>query len=143
VDQQRRALAVAAENHALNGVPIDGRDIVRGNLYPHLKRAARHGQRFDGVILDPPPTVPRGGARASSGQDYETLSRLVAPLLAPNAWLLCLFHQRGRTWDACEAEVLRGAAEAGLSVTWRGTSGDDFPETDPTAPMRATVFVAS
>jgi len=141
VDQQRLALLVAHENHALNGVPIDGRDIIRGNLYPHLKRAARHGQRFDAVILDPPPAVSTGGLKRPVGQDYAALGALVAPLLAPHAWLLCLFHQRGRRREECEEEVLRSAALADLEVHWRGESGLDFPESDPHAPMRATAFV--
>jgi 23S rRNA (cytosine1962-C5)-methyltransferase len=140
VDQQRNALETACENHALNHVPIDARDIVRGNLYPHLKRAAKKRQQFDAIVLDPPPVVPTGGSQRPVGQDYPALVRLVEPLLAPGAWLLCLFHQRGRPRTACEAEVLDSMSPAEFSVLWRGESGPDFPEVERSVPMRATAF---
>jgi 23S rRNA (cytosine1962-C5)-methyltransferase len=139
VETQWNSLRRVQENHALNGLPIDERDLVRGDLYVHLPRASRGGQRFDGIILDPPPHVPERGGRARSGQDLSTLSEICTKLLNPGAWMLCFFHRASGTRSACEEQVI-AAAGAPLSVRWRGTSGEDFPEQDPERGLHLTAF---
>jgi 23S rRNA (cytosine1962-C5)-methyltransferase len=140
LDTQTRSLQRAQENHALNGSPVDDRALVRGDVYRHLPRAQRSGQQFDGIILDPPPQVPdRGGRRKPVGQDVGTLARLCSGLLAPNAWMLCLFHGRAGTWQERENEVLSCAARP-LSVIWRGQSGEDFYEVNTQDKLKMTAF---
>jgi 23S rRNA (cytosine1962-C5)-methyltransferase len=140
LDTQARSLQRAQENHALNGIPIDERALVRGNVYRHLPRAQRSGQQFDGIILDPPPQVPeRGGRRKPVGQDVGTLSKLCSPLLAPDAWILCFFHGRTGSRQERENEVLSCASRP-LSVIWRGQSGEDFYEVNAQDKLQMTVF---
>ena len=144
VEMQKRALRRLKHNLLLNDLRADDRDLLREDLYRCLPRLAREGRTFDGIVLDPPPQVPgrpgrnRAG-RAPIGQDYPALSQATAPLLAPGGWLLCLFSRRGRTRAVSEAEVLENAAVP-LAVMARGTSGEDFPEADPEARLRFTVF---
>jgi len=140
VEMQKRALRRLKRNYALNDLPIDDRDLVQSDLYPHLRRLAREGKAFEGVVLDPPPQVPgRGSESERRGQDFTTLVPLAADVLAPEGWLLCFFSSYRRTRTAYEAEVL-AAAPYPLDVIWRGTSGIDFPEEDPESKLRVTAF---
>ena len=139
VDHNAKALAVARSNHELNGCPITDRELLKGDIYYHLPRAARSGISFDAIILDPPPRLSRSKRRRPRGQDYPKLTKLVTPLLAEGGWLLCFFHRYECTREAYEREVL-DASDCELDITWRGTSGDDFPERDPDQKLRLTVF---
>jgi len=139
VELQKRALQRAKQNLVLNGLHADDRDLIREDLYKFLRRQAKRGAAFDGIVLDPPPLVPGRGARRPTGQDFATLAPLAAPLLSPGGWLLCLFHRRERSWADSETEVHR-ASPVPLEVLWRGTSGDDFPEHDVESKLRFTAF---
>jgi 23S rRNA (cytosine1962-C5)-methyltransferase len=137
VELQKRQLRRIKRNLSLNGLPVDDRNLVREDLYKYLRRVNKKGLAVDGVILDPPPMVP---GRGPQGQDYASLTRLAAPLLAPGGWLLCFFHRRERSRADSEQEVL-DASPFPLEVLHRGTSGDEFPEADPEARLRFTAFV--
>ena len=138
VELQKRQLLRAKENHRLNGLAVDDRNFVREDLYKHLRRAAKRDVEVDGIILDPPPMVPKRGAHLPPGQDYSTLVPLCAPRLAVGGWLLCFFHRRERTREEYEAEVV-GASPVPLELLWQGTSGLDFPD-DPQAKLRIAAF---
>lgn len=140
VDNKKNPLEVARQNHQLNGLPIDNRALMCGNVYEHLPRASKAGQQFDGIILDPPPQVPENtGRQRALGQDYPQLMPLVAPLLAPEAWLLCFFNRLDQTRQQLEAQVL-SCAGVPLAVCWRGESGEDFPELESERKLRLTAF---
>lgn len=143
VDLLPSALVRARAHHTLNDVPCDERNFVKGNVYTHLPRAARAGQKFGGIILDPPPELPKGRhKRRLRNQGYPRLARLCAPLLEPGGWLLCFFHRYNRSRAEYEEEVM---AHAGieLRVVERGASGSDFPEDNPEQKMRFSVFEVS
>ncbi len=137
VDDQKRALQRAAANHRTNAQRVDDRDLVCGDVYAMLRRAAKQGRRFGGVVIDAPPDVPRRGAE---GQDYERLVPLARAVLADDGWILCTFSRRDRTRAAYEASIL--AACPDLAVLDRGESGEDFPESDPEHKLRFTTFGA-
>jgi 23S rRNA (cytosine1962-C5)-methyltransferase len=139
VDALAAPLERAHRNHALNGLPVDDRSLMRGNVYRHLPRAARSGVTFDGIILDPPPQVPARRGHRPRGQDFPTLTRLAAPLLAPGGWLLCFFSRYDQPGQCGESEV-REAAPGPLAVIWRGTSGPDFPELEEPRKLRLVAF---
>lgn len=141
LDSKAAPLEKARANHRLNGLRVDERDFLKGNVYQHLPRARRAGVLFDGIILDPPPQVPKGMAhRRPRGQDFAQLAALTAPLLAPGGWLLCFFSRYDHRRAAYEKEVLDHAGVR-LGVLWRGESGEDFPEDDPERKLRLTAFV--
>lgn len=139
VDAKAQPLERARLNHELNGLPSDPRDFMRGDLYVHLPRAARAGQTFDGVILDPPPQMPRRKKKRPIGQDYPNLMRCVGPLLAPGAWVACFFHRYERTREEYEAEVV-DHCPAAIEPRLRLESGIDFPESNSHAKLQVTVF---
>lgn len=140
VDQKRPPLQRARENHARNGQQLDERAFVCGNIYAHLPRAARAGQRFDGIILDPPPQLPRKrGKPRPRNQDYPGLIPPVCDLLADGAWLVCSFHRYERS-TASYVEEISTAAQGRLALDELVTSGSDFPETDPEQKLRIGIF---
>jgi 23S rRNA (cytosine1962-C5)-methyltransferase len=140
VELQKRQLKRAKQNHLLNDLPVDDRNLVREDLYKHLRRAAKRELQVDGIILDPPPMVPARGSHRPPGQDYTTLIPLTAPRLTPGGWLLCFFHRKERTLADYEAEI-QSASPVPLEVLARGASGTDYPEDDPQAKLRFTAFV--
>ena len=140
VDNKKSPLDAAREHHVLNDLPVDSRSFIVGNVYQQLARARRGTVALDGIILDPPPVVPRKLApRKPKGQDYPQLSSLAAPLLSVGGWLLCFFSRFDRTRAEYERDVLDHAGTP-LEVIWRGTSGVDFPAIDAEQKLRMTVF---
>ena len=97
---QRRHLSRVRANYKLNGMPIDDRQLVCGDVYHHLRRAERAGKQFGAVILDPPPRLPRRRGKKPLGQDLARLARLATSVIKPGGWLLCFFH-RTRTTFRC------------------------------------------
>jgi len=137
VDGQRGALARCKANHDLNNVPIDDRDLLRGDVYQMLRKAGKRRRTYDAIIVDAPPYVELAAKQKATG--LLTLGKLTAPLLAPDGWLLCFFHHSELDHDRHERE-LREAAGVDLDVCWRGTSGIDFPEQDPRKKLRLSAF---
>ncbi len=137
VDLQRRALERCRENYRANGKPLDARDTVRGNAYQHMRRAAAAGQTFDGAVIDVPPGLHRGSASSFDG--LCALAPHVVSMLSERGWVLCFFHHTGESHDALETRFAE-AAGVRMHAIWRGTSGEDFPEIDPTKKLRLSAM---
>mgnify|MGYP001179882957 CR=1 FL=1 len=128
-------------NYALNNLAWDNRCFVKGDIYKHLPRAGRSGQKFEGIILDPPPKVYSSAYAATKpkGQDFGQLVELSSQLLAPKGWLICFFHRFDKPRAEFESEVLQSSAVP-LKVETRLTSGIDFPEESMEDKLRVSVF---
>lgn len=139
VDSHPGALAWCRVNSELNGIAVDGRDLARMNIYQHLRRAQAGRQRYDAILLDPPPgpAEPRPKDRTPGLRGVVALAPLCARMLAPGGWLLCFFHHDRRPRDEIEGEIL---ATGPLEVLWRGAAGPDVPEPDPARALRVTAF---
>ncbi len=138
VDPVPGALARAEANYTRNGLRFDGRTFWRSDALEAMKRAARAGARFDGIVLDPPP-VPTGGrrgARVDVTVDLGRLIRAAAGLLASGGWLLVLVAHRAVQPDPLATEVGLGAP------IWTGTSDADFVPAPGSPGLRAVVYRA-
>ena len=143
VDRSQEAVRRIGENYALNGQSLDSRDVVRGDLYRHLSRAVKAGHRFDGIILDPPPQVYSGHRKSTiKGQDFPHLTTLCGELLAPGAWMMCLFHRFEQSLEEFEGQVERHT-QTPVEAIWRCTSEEDFADPDPQRRLRITVYGAA
>ncbi|HEU5061268.1 MAG TPA: class I SAM-dependent methyltransferase [Kofleriaceae bacterium] len=142
VDSHPGALEWCRVNSELNGLAVDRRDLARMNIYQHLRRGQAGRQRYDAILLDPPPgpSEPRPKDRTPGRRGVAALAPLCARMLAPGGWLLCFFHRDPRPREAIEAEVA-AAATPPLEVLWRGGAGPDVPEPDPARALRVTAFV--
>ncbi|HEY8143775.1 MAG TPA: class I SAM-dependent methyltransferase [Kofleriaceae bacterium] len=142
VDSHPGALDWCRLNSQLNGIAVDARDLARMNIYQHLRRGQAGRQRYDAILLDPPPgsPEPRPKDRTPGRRGVAALAPLCARMLAPGGWLLCFIHRDARPLDEIEGEIAR-SAEPPLEVLWRGGAGPDVPEPDPARALRVTAFV--
>ena len=141
LDKSKDLLPRIKETYAQNELRFDERSFLRGDIYKHLPRAIKSGQKFGGIILDPPPRVFQSAyaEHKTQGQDFPGLVRLCSKLLAPGAWLLAMFHRFDVSWDQFEGEVLTAAGEQ-IKVSERFTSDIDFPEANPEHKLRVSIF---
>jgi 23S rRNA (cytosine1962-C5)-methyltransferase len=130
LDLSRRSLDWGRENYALNGLPVDERDFVFGDVFDWLRRWERQGRRFDLVILDPPSFARNRGKRWRAERDYAELAELAARLIAPAGMLVACCNHAGLDRRTFRAEVERGIAAAGwpgrITVSY-GASPIDYP----------------
>ena len=79
----------------------------KGDTFHWLRRFARQGRRFDGIVLDPP-TFSRDerGKVFRVERDFGELAALAAGALAPGGWLLCCTNFRGISAQELERRLL-------------------------------------
>jgi 23S rRNA (cytosine1962-C5)-methyltransferase len=143
VDVVPSALERGAANFALNHLPTDSRTHVRSDALELLKRAAKRGETWDAVVVDPPPvpTVGRGRKGKARGRfdprrDWPRLAVAAHRVCAPGGVLLLLSAARGGDgFENLVTQALPGTSWTELS---RGT---DFPggRTDGLRGLAATV----
>ncbi|BDS07858.1 methyltransferase [Oceaniferula spumae] len=85
----------ARDNFRANDLDPDQHYFCKGDTFHWLKRFARQGRQFDGIILDPP-TFSRDdkGKVFRVEKDYHRLVTLAHACLAPSGWLLCCTNCR-------------------------------------------------
>jgi 23S rRNA (cytosine1962-C5)-methyltransferase len=94
VDLSARALERGRRNFELNGIVGEHR-FYKEDALAWLERAARRGQRFDLIVLDPPSFATVGKDRTFSVEhDYESLLERALRLLAPGGTLLAVTNHR-------------------------------------------------
>jgi len=109
-DTSAQALAWARRNFELNRWPADRYELVHGEAAQYLEES---GERFDVVVLDPPPLARSLKDVARAAQLYTELNRRAMLAVAPGGFLMtfnCSAHFRGE--DFLRA-VRRAAARAG------------------------------
>jgi 23S rRNA (cytosine1962-C5)-methyltransferase len=96
VDASVAALERGRENLAHAGV-LDGRDhaFAADDVFSWLGRAARKGDRFDLILLDPPSYSTTKRGRFVADTDYAGLAAQCLALLAPGGRLLACTNHRG------------------------------------------------
>lgn len=85
----------ARDNFRANDLAPDDHYFCKGDTFHWLKRFARQGRTFDGIILDPP-TFSRDdkGKVFRVEKDYGRLVELAYACLAPGGWMLCCTNCR-------------------------------------------------
>ncbi len=89
LDLSQPYLDWAKENFHANQLDPSQHYFCKGDTFHWLKRFARQGRLFDGIILDPP-TFSRDqkGKVFRAEKDYHSLVELAMQCLAPNGWIL-------------------------------------------------------
>lgn len=144
IDKSAEALERIADSYGMNGLRLDRRSILKGDIYYHLPRAIKWGQKFQGIILDPPPFIPqpyRARDHRPEGQDFQTLIELSCKLLDPGGWLLCIYHDFRKSHDEYDREIVHASRDA-LAPVWRDRAHADFPESEPDRWTRMSAFVS-
>ncbi|MFT5468779.1 MAG: 23S rRNA (cytosine1962-C5)-methyltransferase [Verrucomicrobiales bacterium] len=110
VDLSRNYLDWGKRNFARNEIDADEHFFTRGDTFDWLRRWAKTGISFDGIVLDPP-TFSRNdkGKVFRVERDFGDLVELALALLNPGGWMLCCTNFRGlSTRDF--SETVRAAA---------------------------------
>lgn len=96
VDAAAAALERGRANLAHAGVLSTGEhSFVAADAFAWLARAARRGERFDVVIVDPPSYSSTKRGRFVAGSDYVELAAAAIAVLAPHGKLLACTNHRG------------------------------------------------
>ena len=123
LDKSKDLLPRIQKSYEKNALDIGTRSFIQGDIYKHLPKAIKNGQKFDGIILDPPPKVYKSpySDHQPKGQDFSRLVSMCSKLLSPNGWLICLFHSYDATWDESDVEIIASSLNT-LQVSERFTS---------------------
>jgi 23S rRNA (cytosine1962-C5)-methyltransferase len=95
VDASRGALAWGQENLRENRLDSPAHALVDADVFQWLKLAAKRGDRYDLVILDPPSYATTKTSRFSAADDYAELAASALALVAAGGRLLACTNHRG------------------------------------------------
>jgi len=115
VESSAEAVAAARRNFELNGF-ADRAEIRAVNAFDELRRLDRERERFDLVVLDPPPFARGRTALASALRGYKEINLRALRVLAPGGRLAtfsCSHHVDETTFEATCHDA---AADAGVRL---------------------------
>lgn len=90
LDLSQPYLDWAKRNFTHNGMNPAEHHFCKGDTFHWLRRFAKQGRKFDGIVLDPP-TFSRDekGKVFRVEENFGELASLASDILAPGGWLLC------------------------------------------------------
>ncbi|EYF00201.1 class I SAM-dependent methyltransferase [Chondromyces apiculatus] len=129
VDVSRGVLAWAQRNLDAVGADPEAHTVVEADVFAWLRAAAKAGDQFDLVLLDPPSYATTKKSRFSAESDYARLAALVFAVIAPGGRLLACTNHRGISRAMLRRRVRDGAREAGCALEQLKDLPDpvDFP----------------
>jgi 23S rRNA (cytosine1962-C5)-methyltransferase len=110
VDTSRPALALAEAAWRENGLPEAAGRFVVADVFDFLRAG---DERWDVVVVDPPPFVRRRRDLASGLRGYKDVNLQAWRRLAPGGWLLTSSCSQHLARDGFRAVVAEAAADAG------------------------------
>ena len=115
IESSAEALTLARRNLALNGV-ADRAELREGNAFDLLRGMERAGERFDLIVLDPPPFTRTKDALEAAARGYKEINLRALRLLSRGGTLAtfsCSHHVSPAQFE----EICRAAAaDAGVTV---------------------------
>jgi len=126
IDTAARALAVAEKNLALNGYPLDAALLIHAEAGEFMANTA---ERFDVVVLDPPPLARSRADADRAGRLYVELNALAMRVLAPGGRILtfsCSVHFRGEEFLRA-VRIAQNKSGRKLKMLARLGPGPDHP----------------
>lgn len=90
----------AKRNFRANGLDDSEHYFCKGDAFHWLRRFAKQGRSFDGIVIDPP-TFSRDqkGKVFRVEKDFGELAELASAVLAKGGWMLCCTNYRGMSED--------------------------------------------
>lgn len=116
LDLSQPYLDWAKRNFSHNGLDPAAHHFCKGDTFHWLRRFAKQGRQFDGIVLDPP-TFSRDekGKVFRVEENFGELAALAAEVLAPDGWLLCSTNCRNLGLNEFQKQ-LRGAIRRPMSA---------------------------
>ena len=137
VDISERAIGLARENAALNG--LDSHiDFEVADVFDRLRTLKGEARSFDLIVLDPPAFVKSKKALREAEKGYLTINRRALDLLRPGGYLItcsCSYHMEREMFRELLAAAARQAGTSMRLVTVRSQAPDHpvllhVPETE-------------
>lgn len=108
VDDSVRAVEEGLENARMNG--FDRVRFLKDNIFDYLKKAEKQGERFDLIILDPPPFARKKAEVAGGQKGYLELNQRALRCLNPGG-LLATYSCSYNISESLFQSILREAAQ--------------------------------
>lgn len=106
LDLSQPYLDWAKENFRLNDCDPEDHFFCKGDTFHWLRRFAKQGRRFDGIILDPPTfSRDKKGGVFSVEKNYGDLFQLATDCLASDGWILASTNCRKLYPDQLAAQL--------------------------------------
>jgi 23S rRNA (cytosine1962-C5)-methyltransferase len=143
VDSTKGVLEWGAENLEQNGLLGPGHHMITDDAMVWLKHAAKRGERYDIVVLDPPSYATTKTSRFSAADDYPELAARALALLAPGGSLLACTNHRGISVRKFRKQMHDAGRIAGSTIVQLKDlpCPPDFPTAIGTEPHLKTVLV--
>lgn len=136
VDTSAPALDWGRQSYALNDLPVEDGAFVKKDAFSYLEIAAKVGNRFDAVILDPPSySAGKRGKRSKARRfslrdDLGELVALALDVLEPDGELFASTNLESLDRETFAAIVERQAGLRGKRIRRRWSPAGDFPVPD-------------
>jgi len=122
MDSSESALASAKANLERNAVGCPS-EIRRGNAFEALRAAAREEERFDLIVLDPPPLARSRRSVQAASRAYKDMLLHGLRCAAPQAFVLAFNSSHHIGPDLFQKIVFSAALDARRGVDWLRTLG--------------------
>jgi len=129
IDAAARSHARCRQNLAASGLDPEACENLTGDVFKYLEKMRRRDDRFDLVIVDPPPFSRVKGKVFSAMRDWEELMEATVGVVAPGGEVLAVSNAAKLAEDELLSAIGRGCAQAGRAVRLVGEVGlpEDFP----------------
>jgi len=114
LDSSRPALELAERNLILNGFPIDGSELLKGDAFTYLKEG---DSAFDIIVLDPPSLARKRSDIDAATGGYKFLNLHALRQVKPGGFLLTFSCSQHLSIDLFHKVVFGAAADASRRVT--------------------------
>lgn len=128
IDGSEMALAQLEENARLNGV-ANRVKAIRGNAFQVLRDLNANRERFDLIILDPPPFIKRPTEKAQGFKGYRDINYQAMKLLNPGGLLVSCSCSHHLSWEELLNVLDQSAQGCGRAfrILERIGAGPDHP----------------
>ncbi len=116
VDSSGPALAQAQAHVALNGFDPAHHHTLDADVNRTLREMIDRGERFDGVVLDPPKFAPTAAHAERAARAYKDINRLAFGLLRPGGALFTFSCSGGVSADLFHKIVAGAGIDAGIDA---------------------------
>lgn len=114
IDSSRPALQLARQNLELNGLPSDGKNLIKADAFSYLKETR---STFDIVVLDPPSLAhKRADVEAATG-GYKFLNLHALRILEPGGLLFTFSCSQHLSGELFQKVIFGAAVDARRKVT--------------------------
>ncbi|MCA9711086.1 MAG: class I SAM-dependent rRNA methyltransferase [Myxococcales bacterium] len=129
IDAAARSHVRCRQNLAASGLDPEACENLTGDVFAFLERMRQRDERFDLIIVDPPPFSRVKGKVFSAMRDWEELMQATAHVAAPGGQALAISNAAKLEEGELLSAIGRGCAQADRSVRLLGEVGlpEDFP----------------